>query len=151
MILIAMDKLCDGAIDFHLHLAVRADRIGALQHQLGRAHAILLPPRRRGTDTTPTAPTGIPRSLRIKPPVTLAIQPIPWRLREPAVLEKVPLHLNFYASLRDRSAMVVVCGNGGLESFTERDGFGGSIDLHLVFRLFIFLHAKHETASRNLP
>ena len=46
--------------------------------------------------------------------------------------------------------MVVVCGNGGRESFAKGDGFLGSLDLHLEFRLLVFLDAEGEMRIRNL-
>ena len=45
--------------------------------------------------------------------------------------------------------MVVVRGNGGFEGIAECNRFGGSIDLYLVFRLLVFLHAKGEMAMRH--
>ena len=46
--------------------------------------------------------------------------------------------------------MVIVRGNGGLEGLAERDGFSRSIDLHLVFRLFVFLDPEGEIRVRDV-
>ena len=149
MILVAVDELRDGAIDLDLHLAVRADGGRLLKHQLGRAHAILLPPRRRGADAAPPRPAGIPIAHRIRPPIARPVKPIPRPGGEPAVVEKVTLHLDFHRGLRDRRAVVVVRGNSGLEGFSERHGLSGGIHLHLVFRLLVFLDAEREIRVRD--
>ena len=150
VILIAVDELRDRAVELHFHLAVGTDGKRLLKHQLRRTHAAAIPPPRGGrADAAPYTPARIPRVFTVAPPIAATVEPVPRAVREPAVVVKIPLHPDFHRRLGDRRTVVVVCGNGRLESLAQRHRLGRGIDLHLEFRLLVFLHPEGESRARH--
>ena len=150
VILIAVNQLRDRAIDLDLHLTVGADRAGLFKHQLRRSRAsTVTPPWSRRTNATPPRPTRIPRVFPVAPPVARPVKPVPRTGGEPAVVEKVSLHLDLHRRLGHRRTVVVVCGNRRLEGLTESHRFIGCLHLYLELRLLVFLYAEGEIRIRH--
>ena len=93
-------------------------------------------------NAAPAFPTRMPGCLAAIPPRAGAVEPIPAPDREPALADRTAFHDDLDVGIPHRSAVKISRFDGRREFITELHRRVRSLDLHLVFRLAIFLHPQ---------
>src|SRR6516164_8593065 len=145
VVLVAVQLLGGRGVDEDLDLAVGTDRYFVFEDEL-RLLAAPTPPRRNRTPATPLREAGIPIVIGGEPPVAVAVHPVPAAHRIPAARMAFAHDLVLDDGAGNRSAEVILCFDGGSYLVAELDRFLRRFNLHLEFRLLVFLDAEAAAA-----
>ena len=145
MVDVAVHRLGKCRVDLDLGSAVFTDLNFVLKHHL-RRHVAARPPPVDRCPATPLAPAGIPVVVVAEPPVSGAVEPVPWHWRKPPAVVLAAQYLVFNRGILHRGTKQVVGLDLGLDFFPEHHGFSRCINCHLKLRLLVFLNAEGVAA-----
>ena len=147
MILVGVDGLGHGRIDFDFDRAVGPNSYLLIGHQFRRLIAAW-PPERHWPHAAPVFPTGIPMVIVSVPPIAGPIEPVPWPNGIPTLVVVAAVDLILHFGLRDRRAEIILRLDRGRDRFAEHHRYGRRVDRDFVLRLLVFLDA--ETAAAHV-
>ena len=149
MVFVAMKFFGSGGVDDDLEFAIGSEAALAFHDDFGRV-LLLRPPPPAGWTAAPCAEPGIPIVIVAKPPVARAVEPIPWPHRIPSGIMRTALHLVLHRRFRHRCAEEIRRTHRRLHLVTKGHRISWRIDLHLEFRLPVFLDAETAVLPESI-